>query len=508
MTSEIIERHIPCEDCGSSDAKCVYSDGHTYCFSCGRYNGREVVVGPQTYEYLPWRGVQKETFQFFDVKTKVNAEGEPIELGYRYPNGAYKIRSLREKHFWTKGDISKAGLFGRDKFAAGSHKYVTITEGELDALSLWQVLRSPVVSVQSSSTAARDCSVDRAYLNAFERVYLAFDADQPGRDAAAAVAKLFEHGKVYDVRFSNRKDANDFLQVGEGEELRNIWWNSKKYLPDTVVSSLTDFHKIVRNPVKQGISYPFPTLTKMTYGIRTGETVLLTAREKVGKTSLMHAIEYHILKETDDAVAAIYLEEPKQRHLQSLAGLELRSPAHLPDSGCTDDQICSALEKVIRRDDRLYLYSHFGSADPDVLLDTIRFLVSACGCRYVIFDHISMAVSGSLAKDERQTLDYLSSRLEMMVKELDFALLMVSHVNDEDQTRGSRWLTKVADIVINARRDTMSEDEMERRTIHLSVPFNRYCWMSGPAGDIVFDPETYTLTEKENVGPTDPLWEA
>jgi twinkle protein len=26
--------HTNCDDCGSSDAKSVYSDGHTYCFSC------------------------------------------------------------------------------------------------------------------------------------------------------------------------------------------------------------------------------------------------------------------------------------------------------------------------------------------------------------------------------------------------------------------------------------------------------------------------------------------
>ena len=33
-TSEFI-KHIACEHCGSSDANALYSDGHTYCFSCG-----------------------------------------------------------------------------------------------------------------------------------------------------------------------------------------------------------------------------------------------------------------------------------------------------------------------------------------------------------------------------------------------------------------------------------------------------------------------------------------
>ena len=26
--------HTPCDECGSSDANSLYSDGHTFCFSC------------------------------------------------------------------------------------------------------------------------------------------------------------------------------------------------------------------------------------------------------------------------------------------------------------------------------------------------------------------------------------------------------------------------------------------------------------------------------------------
>lgn len=34
--STLIETHIPCPMCPSSDAYCIYSDGHGYCFSCRR----------------------------------------------------------------------------------------------------------------------------------------------------------------------------------------------------------------------------------------------------------------------------------------------------------------------------------------------------------------------------------------------------------------------------------------------------------------------------------------
>lgn len=502
-------RKEPCPECiregrdTAGDNLAVYDDGHKYC-----YGGHGLIHGSKedfileelfTYEYLPLRGLSKETLKFYDVKTKIDGEGKPISVGFRYPNGSYKVRLLDKKDFYTTGEISKAGLFGRDRFSAGESKTITITEGEFDALALYQTLGYPVVSVQSSSSAVRDCSHDRAFLNAFEKVYIAFDGDEHGRRACAEVAKLFDPDKVYAVRFTKHKDANAYLSAGERDELRRIWWNSKHYLPDKVLSELSQFEAILKQPKKIGIPYPFKTLNDMTAGIRTGETVLITAQEKVGKTELLHFIEHSILKGTDDNVAAFFLEEPPQRHLQALAGIELGVPIHLPDVDRPDDEVASALKAVVKKDDRLHIYSHFGGVDGESFLDTLRFLATARKCRYILFDHISMAIIGAsgVKASEREQIDYLATKLETLVKELDIALLMISHVNDFGQTRGSRWLTKVCDIQINATRDTMSHDLEERKTIRLSVPLSRYPGITGEAGSIVFDRDNYRFHERE-----------
>jgi twinkle protein len=501
-TLALVETHIPCEKCGSSDAKSVYGDGHAYCFSCNTYfkpNDEESVnLNDYTYEFLSWRGVESNSFRTYGVKSEISSDGRPKNIRYTYPNGSCKIRNLSDKVFWSEGEINKAGLFGRDKFSAGSHKYVTITEGELDACSLYQVLGTPVVSVQSSSSAVRDATLDRSWLNAHERIYLAFDNDTAGREAAARVAQLFDYSKVFHVKFTKYKDANEYLQHGEETELRHIWWNAKKYIPENIISSFSDFETILKEPDKPGISYPWPTLTKMTYGIRLGESVLITAQEGVGKTEVMHTIEHKLLKETSDNVAAIYLEEPKRRHLQALAGIELRRPVHLPDTDVSHGEVAQALKKVVNGDDRLFIYSHFGSDDPGILLDVIRFMASGCACRYILLDHITMAVSGLGAEDERRALDRLSTALEMMVKELNFSLIIVSHVNDEGQTRGSRYISKIADIRIDLKRDLLNSDALIRNTTDLIVSKNRFCGRTGSAGSILFDPLTYSYTENSD----------
>lgn len=497
----------PRPECGSSDAYHVYDDGHGFCFSCNHYFPSHVDMEEYSYEYLPLRGLKKETLKFYDIKTKINSDGKPVAVEFIYPNGAKKVRSLAEKKIWwdTGSPAPSPGLFGKDKFAAGSHKTITITEGEFDAASLRQVLLSPVVSVQSASTAVRDCAHDIDYLRAFDTIYIAFDNDAAGRAATSSVAKLFDYRQVYDVKFSNRKDANEYTQADEESVLRNIWWNSKRYLPEAIISSNEDFKKILTEPNKVGVPYPFRTLNEMTYGIRRGESVLITAQEGVGKTELMHAIEYQLLKETDDAIGSIFLEEPKKRHLQALAGLELGRPVHLPDAGVPDPEIYAALERILGRDERLYLYSHFGSADGDVILDTVRFLVTARSCSFILFDHITMAVSGLAGEEERRALDYIATRLEMMVKELNFSLIIVSHVNDQGLTRGSRYISKVADIRIDASRPLLHPDPIIRNTTDLIVSKNRFCGRTGPAGQLLFDPVTGKYMEAANDNTPPPL---
>lgn len=462
-----------------------------------------------SYEYLAHRGISKDTFARYGVKTKINGEGKPIAVGFPYPNGATKVRNLDKKEFyWEQNgkEASKAGLFGMDKFSSGSHKYVTITEGEYDACALYQVLGSPVVSVQSSVSAHRDCVVARDWLAGFERIYLAFDADAPGREAAAAVANLFDYNRVFFVKFTRFKDANDYVKNSASDELKQIWWNSKTYQPDNILSTFSEFESALdRSPSKGWMIYPSTTLNEMTYGVRPSESVLITAPEGVGKTELMHAIEYNALTELDDdfKVGSIFLEEPKGRHLQALAGIHLKAPAHLPDAGITRTEIASALKAVVRQDGRLNLYSHFGSDDPRIIEDNIRFLVSAAGCRLILLDHITMVVSALAGEDERKALDYLSTRLEMMVKELDFALVLVSHVNDDGKTRGSRLISKNCDVRIDMHRDTMALDPVERNTTYLSIPKNRPIGKTGPAGSIIFDvnSQTYKEPDNDNVSP-------
>jgi len=502
-----IKIHQPCPKCGSSDAASLYDDGWWHCFSCKKTwkdgemdtSKRKEHTGEVYFDTVSWRGISQKTFTKYGVLFKIDAETkEPIEVGFKYPGGATKVRSLKEKKFWSTGAMAKEHLFGKDKFPAGCAKAITITEGELDALSVYEMLGDyPVVSVRSASSARQDCTAELEYLNSFEKIYLCFDNDGPGQKATRQVAELFDFNKVYHVKLAPYKDANEFLVAGKVKEFRRVWFNARRFLPDGIVSSFNDFKEILDKAVeKESVPWPWASLTEITYGIRKGEINLFTALEGIGKTEVIRAVEYHLLKTTDSPIGIIHLEETPDRTLKGLAGLELKQPVHIPGSSVSKEDIVNALvEAADGKDNRINIYSHYGSSDPDDIISAVRFLVAGCGCRYVFLDHITMIVTGLGDADERKTLDYISTKLAMLVKELNFTLFLVSHENDTGQTRGSRNISKIADLHVRLIRDKLAEDEYKRNTTKLVVYKNRFGATTGLATELHFDPTTFLLEE-------------
>lgn len=443
-------------------------------------------------EPIDYRGISKKTMATYGVVTK----GE--DLVFPYPDGKLQTKSLEGKRFsWLNG--SSPHLFGKDRFTTNGARAVTITEGPVDALSVYEMMGNyPVVAATSSSSAKKQCKEDYQWLNSFDRIYLCFDADTPGQEAAKSIASMFDFNKVFMVKLQggDLKDANDYLKAGKSNEFKKAWWGAQRFLPEGVIAGYSAFDEIIDGDTeKPSIPYPFEGLQDMTYGIRQGELVLFTAQEGIGKTTMFRAIEHHILKTTKDNIGIIHLEENKARTLKGLVGYDMNQPIHLPDYSISNGEIKERLRALTGRDERLHIYSHFGSDDPDVILSTVRFLGTACDCKYIFLDHITMVVTGLGGEDERKALDYISTQLKQMTEDHGFTVFVVSHVNDEGMTRGSRNISKVADLRIDLDRDVMSTDPLKQRQMWLRVSKNRFSGKTGIANVLIFGDDTHTLTE-------------
>lgn len=497
----------PCPCGKSSDAYAIDDKGNGFCFrgDCGKFfkNEEEQDLDNTnvSLEFHPHRGIRKEIFEKYNVQTKMY-EGSPIEVAFFYPNGAIKIRGFVEKAFRTRGDMKTAGVFGRNVFDKGSKRVITITEGEYDTLAVFQMLgnETAAVSVKSSVTAKNDCIVDFDYINSFEKIVINFDNDDVGQEAAKKVASLFDFKKVFNLCLGKEKDANAYLEKELVREYCDAWRAVKRYTPDSLLSTMAEFSHALKSKREERLAtYPFETLQRMLHGFHRGEVVVIKAPEGVGKTEVFRAIENHVLKTTKHSIGLIHLEEDNGMTLRAMAGYFAEKPVLHPEMPASDEEIEEILKEIIgESDSRFVLHSSFDVEDEDAFIDNMRFMVAACSCSLVFFDHISWLATGSEEKgdDERKRLDRISQRLKLLAKELGFCLIMISHVNDDGKTRGSRNISKVANTVISLDRDKTNPDNNERLKTYFLIEKARLIGSKeGPAGFAVYDEDLLMLVD-------------
>jgi len=503
----------PCPCGKSSDAYAEDDKGSGFCFSgnCSSpyFRGgkqEEIDDSKYSFEFYEHRGILKRTFEKYGVKTKF-FEDTPIETAFFYPNGSIKIRNMAEKRFRTQGDMKNVHLFGKNVYDKGSKSTITLTEGEYDALSISQVIgdSGAVVSVRSSVTAKGDCIAEHDYINSFDKIIINFDNDSAGQDAAKKVASLFDFKKTYNLCLTAGKDANSYVANDLSKELYEAWKGVKRYTPDSILSTMAEFKNALKTTKEEKlVNYPFSVLQDKLKGIHSGEIVLVKGLEGLGKTELLRAIENKVLSETNYNVGIIHLEESNSTTLRAMAGYYVKEPLQDPEMPASDEEITTILEKIIGpNEDRFVLYSAFDVEDEDKFIGNIRFMVTANNCRIVTFDHISwMAVdSEGKEEDERRKLDRITQKLKKLAEELRFALIMVSHVNDNGQTRGSRYISKAANTVIHLSRDKTSSDDTERTKLHLMVEKARLAGSKeGPAGYALYDMEKLMLIDPVEKG--------
>ena len=110
-------RHEPCEECGSSDAKAVYSSGSAFCFSCRTY--------------FPPEGEQRKP-----MTSKVSLRGEARAL----PSRGLSAKTCEKYKIYRDGDYLRQYYFSPDGQLIGckskSKSKDFFYEGESDGISL------------------------------------------------------------------------------------------------------------------------------------------------------------------------------------------------------------------------------------------------------------------------------------------------------------------------------------------------------------------------------------
>ena len=520
-----------CPECNSSDGNVRHSEGYSFCFVCktrfGENMQTETVVPMKressiktvgTLGAITERGISKETAQKYNTDVKVSGNMNTHHI-YKYfdesgNNIGNKVRNVSTKDMWVEGGMTDALLFGQNIFAPNG-KYITITEGEVDAMSAFELLGSKwaCVSIKTGAgSALRDCKKSFEYLDSFQNIVISFDMDKQGRDASEQVAQLFSPNKCK-IMHMEHKDANEFLQLNKREEFTRAWWNAQPYTPAGIVNLKDLGDALYTEEYCETCSYPWHKLNHKTYGMRTGELVTFTSGAGMGKSSVMRELMYHLLKNTEDNVGIIALEEGIKNTTFNIMSVEANARLYIKEvrEKFEQEQLNTWQENTVGTG-RFFAFDHFGSMDNDEILSRIRYMSQALDCKWIFLDHLSILVSGQEDTDERKSIDILMTKLRSLVEQTNIGLLLVSHLRrpsgdrgHEDgrevslsHLRGSASIAHLSDSVIALERDQQAEDDVLANTTTVRVLKNRYTGDTGIATHLFYDKDTGRMKEISN----------
>ena len=517
------QAHLPCPyvSCGSSDAFSFNTNGYGKCHACdtgypskqemfdwakekyptmekdGFDNLRSIVSSQPTAmsqkTYKEMRGITAKTMEEFDVVT------DDFTQEYTYPSGGKKVRMIADKKFFTKDGFKGDELFGMNLFPAGCSKFVTITEGELDAMSAWQMLKSnwttPVVSLPSATPSKKLWENCKEWLDSFEKIILSVDNDEAGNNVADRMSRLFPN-KVYRVDHGQYKDANDFLQAGKAQDYKSSWWKPIKHTPENVINTADQFLKLYEDtPEHVYVPTGIQALDDKILGLMQGHFTMFKAPTGIGKTELMRYLEYQMLQR-DIPIATWHLEETKLRSLLGLASYKMNDNVTrrdlIEDKG-VDKEVREAIVDLTKGENLYQFYLGDGQG-ADELCDQIRFFSQACDCKFVFFEPIQDVITGTEESKEQQLAD-LSVRLSKLAAELNIGIVSIGHTNENGDFKYCKMIGQRASVIVNLHRDKESDDIEERNTTYLKIEKNRPSSEEGMAGKLKFNYDTFTLRE-------------
>ena len=511
MTSEFVA-HESCENCGSSDANSVYSDGHKFCFVCQTYTPAEGdnhthqmsnhVQLKGSAERLQKRNISEKTCKFF----RIYRDGDTLRFPYFTSDGVLVGNKIKtKKKVFTYEGVSTDTLFGQHLFP-NSGKRIVITEGELDAASCYEAMPGwPMVSLpHGSASAKKDVQKQIPLFQGYQEIVLFFDNDAPGRKATEEVASVLPPGKVKIARLDKYKDASDALQDNQAESVRQAIWGAKPYRPDGIVDCKS-LYKLVTTPQQPcAYEYHFKGLQEKLHGIRYGELTTITAGSGTGKTSFCRELAARLCDQ-GEYVGILELEASNRRTALGLMSSAVGKPLHIGEH--EEEELNAAFERSLA-DWNLFCFDGFGSYDPDIIYSRIEYMACGLECRVIFLDHLSILLSG-LDGDERRMIDVTMTKLRSLVERTGIALFLVSHLrrtnsdtNHEEgarvtlgQLRGSAAIAQLSDSVVALERDQQADNKRGLTTVR--VLKNRYSGEVGVACQLEYDLNTCRFIEHE-----------
>lgn len=544
-------KHTNCTQCGSSDGLAVYDDDSCHCFVCGftvaseehkqqnpnkiqKRAKEDMEIKPSSKPAISeeenneikaqtkiqangFRGVRDDIYKIFGVRHSV-VDNEVTEQYYPVTQegqlSGYKIREV-PKNFRSKGRTgADCELFMQFKFNRGG-KYVCITEGEVDALSAYQMLsdynkskqsdyETAVVSPTTGANSKKQIAAQYKFLDSFDNIILMFDSDKAGQDAANDLIKYLPKGKVK-IATLRYKDPNEYLTQGKQKEFISDFYSAKAFVPVGVLPSSGLYDRIIQQTEIPKV--PFPSFMKKLNemfigGMPLGYIFNIAADTGIGKTTYVNEMIYDWVFNSPHKIGIVSMELDAGQYGEALLSRHIsRKLALMPDikeklKFLDSDVIRQKSNELMMKpdgSDRFFLLDNRDGSIEEIQ-DTIEELVVACNCKVIILDPLQDVLDGLTNEEQSLFMKWAKG----FIKSHGITFVFINHMRKSENSgemdiMGSSTIIKSAAANILLKRDKLAEDPIVRNTTYVMVSKNRVCGLTGPAGATYYDNQTHTL---------------
>lgn len=439
------------------------------------------ILHPLTEEiitYFAVRKISQQTLEDYlvcaDDKGNIvfpfNRDGVLTYVKYRRPRKYVKGEGSKE---WQMANTEPI-LFGMD--IVSFNKPLIITEGEIDALSLYEAGCRNVVSVPCGCSNLEWVANCWDWLENFSQIILFGDSDEPGMEMVMNLMKRLGEDRcllapqypdlIIDGKNAGRicKDANEILYAYGPETLKALV-DACEPAPVKGILNLADV-RFIDPALTPRIFTRIPALDNAIGGLAEGGITIFSGKRGEGKSTLngqllLNAIQqgYNVCAYSGELSAQKFLEWILLQATESKY-IEARTD---PRSGRIYPMVPPDIQQRIKDwiDGRFYLFDN-GYIDGETQEEAILKVFTVCArrynCKLFLADNL-MTVTSSCDEENKAQARFTAALKKFAVK-YNVHVILIAHPRKEkvgdrftnDSVSGSSAITNLADNVINIEK--------------------------------------------------------
>lgn len=423
--------------------------------------------------YLADRGISIPIAQ----KSSVASRDGAIYFGYHRNNKylAYKSRLIETKSYKAHKPLDFLyPFFNQQDFSSKDH--LVITEGEIDALTLLTLGLENVVSLPNGAGSVESAfKQNYDFLADYKEIYICFDSDDAGNEAATKAQALLPIQKYRKVKIP-AKDVNDwFIQENpeKSDFLRLMRQSEKVVIPQ--IMSLKDIDMKAYQKIDEGATTCWKELDAILGGIRQGEITVITADTGVGKTTFCINL-LHMLAEQGYGCWMNAYEMRVESVYRKLASIVLGRKMKLD---AFSDFDISQIDRW-RSDKKVFINPLVELVNVTSFKKLFEIAKYSCGINYVFLDHLDYIHHQERNSGQVDDIKQVMIHLHSYAIEYNIGVILVAHPRklsfmqkklSMDDLKGSSAIKQYADNVLILTR--MSRLDPNDNTTEIAVAKNR-----------------------------------